>query len=71
MIHRLALLVTGASGMALPRHVLTAMARHREVGEVHLVVSKGAVQVLKYANSGDTVGSRDQVVGYLAAAITG
>lgn len=48
MIHRLALLVTGASGMALPRHVLTAMARHREVGEVHLVVSKGAVQVLKH-----------------------
>jgi 4-hydroxy-3-polyprenylbenzoate decarboxylase len=48
MTHRLALLVTGASGMALPRHVLAAMARHPEVGEVHLVVSKGAVQVLKH-----------------------
>ncbi|MCU0845331.1 MAG: AmmeMemoRadiSam system protein B [Spirochaetes bacterium] len=27
------------------------------------------VEVLKYANSGDTAGGRDQVVGYLAAAI--
>lgn len=48
MSRRLALLVTGASGMALPRHVLKAMATHPEVGEVHLVVSKGAVQVLKH-----------------------
>ncbi len=28
------------------------------------------VEVLKYANSGDTAGPKDQVVGYLAAAIT-
>ena len=28
------------------------------------------VEILKYANSGDTAGGRDQVVGYLAAAIT-
>lgn len=28
------------------------------------------VDILKYANSGDTAGSKDQVVGYLAAAIT-
>ena len=48
MTHRLALLVTGASGMALPRHALAAMAKHPEVDEVHLVVSKGAVQVLKH-----------------------
>ena len=34
--------------MALPRHVLAAMARHPEVEEVHLVISKGAVQVLKH-----------------------
>ena len=27
------------------------------------------VEILKYANSGDTAGSRDQVVGYLSAAI--
>lgn len=48
MAHRLALLVTGASGMALPRHLLSAMARHPDVDEVHLTVSKGAVQVLKH-----------------------
>lgn len=47
MSHRFSLLVTGASGMALPRHLLAAMARHREVDEIHLVVSKGAVQVLR------------------------
>jgi AmmeMemoRadiSam system protein B len=27
------------------------------------------VEILKYANSGDTAGSRDQVVGYLSAAM--
>jgi 4-hydroxy-3-polyprenylbenzoate decarboxylase len=48
MGHRLALLVTGASGMALPRHLLKAMAEHRDVETVHLVVSKGAVQVLMH-----------------------
>lgn len=48
MAHRLALLVTGASGMALPRHLLAAMVKHPEVDEVHLAVSKGAVQVLKH-----------------------
>lgn len=52
MAHRLALLVTGASGMALPRHVLAAMAQHQDVDEVHLVVSKGAVQVLKHEMDG-------------------
>ena len=46
MTHRLALLVTGASGMALPRHLLAAMAGHPDVAEVHLTVSKGAAQVL-------------------------
>jgi len=48
MPHRLALLVSGASGMALPRHLLAAMVRDPDVEEVHLVVSKGAVQVLKH-----------------------
>ncbi|HDP79310.1 MAG TPA: AmmeMemoRadiSam system protein B [Spirochaetes bacterium] len=28
------------------------------------------VEILKYANSGDTAGGRDQVVGYLSAAMT-
>ena len=34
--------------MALPRHLLAAMAKHPEVEQVHLAVSKGAVQVLKH-----------------------
>ena len=34
--------------MALPRHLLAAMAKHSDVDQVHLVVSKGAVQVLKH-----------------------
>ena len=53
MTHRLALLVTGASGMALPRHLLAAMARNPEVAEVHLTVSKGAVQVLRHEAASD------------------
>ncbi|HOD16795.1 MAG TPA: AmmeMemoRadiSam system protein B [Spirochaetota bacterium] len=32
------------------------------------LLGAGSVRILKYANSGDTAGSRDQVVGYLAAA---
>lgn len=46
--HRLALLVSGASGMALPRHLLGVLAAHPEVGEIHLVVSRGAAQVLAH-----------------------
>ena len=45
---RLALLVTGASGMVLPRHLLGVLARHPEVERVHLVVSRGASQVLAH-----------------------
>jgi 4-hydroxy-3-polyprenylbenzoate decarboxylase len=48
MDHRLALLVTGASGMALPRAVLAAMARSQRVERIHLVVSRGASQVLQH-----------------------
>ena len=54
---RLALLVTGASGMALPRHVLGAMARSDQVDRVHLVVSRGAVQVLRHELESETTGS--------------
>ncbi len=32
------------------------------------LLGAGSVRILKYANSGDTAGSRDQVVGYLSAA---
>jgi 4-hydroxy-3-polyprenylbenzoate decarboxylase len=48
MSARLALLVTGASGMLLPRHFLGVAARHPAVERVHLVVSRGASQVLAH-----------------------
>ena len=53
---RLALLVTGASGMALPRHALGAMARSEQVERVHLVVSRGAIQVLRHELESETSG---------------
>ncbi len=42
--------------------VLTGMIASRQLGA-------SDVKVLKYANSGDTAGPRDQVVGYLSAAL--
>lgn len=42
--------------------VLTGMVAAKKLGA-------RKVEVLKYANSGDTAGSKDQVVGYLAAAM--
>lgn len=48
MPHRLALLVTGASGMLLPRHLLAVLARHPGVERVHMVVSRGGAQVLRH-----------------------
>jgi polyprenyl P-hydroxybenzoate/phenylacrylic acid decarboxylase-like protein len=48
MKHRIALLVTGASGMLLPKHLLRHLARLEEVERIHLVVSKGASYVLKH-----------------------
>lgn len=44
--------------------VMTGMVAATELGA-------GAVKVLKYANSGDTAGVRDSVVGYFAAALHG
>lgn len=55
-MHRLALLVTGASGMLLPRHLLALLARHPGVGRVHLVVSRGAAQVLSHELGRDRTG---------------
>ena len=52
-----ALLVTGASGMLLPRHALAVFARHERVGRVHLVVSKGASQVLAHELGRDRTGA--------------
>lgn len=54
---RIALLVTGASGMVLPRHLLGVLARHPEVERVHLVVSRGASQVLAHELGRDRTGA--------------
>jgi 4-hydroxy-3-polyprenylbenzoate decarboxylase len=48
MPKRYALLVSGASGMALPRQALRRMVQHPDIEAVHLVVSKGAAQVLRH-----------------------
>lgn len=48
MTARIALLVSGASGMLLPRHALGVLARHPEIERVHLVISRGASQVLRH-----------------------
>lgn len=47
-MRRLALLVSGASGMRLPQHLLGVLAAHPEIGRLHLVVSRGAAQVLAH-----------------------
>lgn len=65
MPHRLALLVTGASGMLLPRHVLGRLAAHPEIERIHLVVSAGASQVLRHELGEEKTGAAD----LLAAAI--
>lgn len=53
----LALLVSGASGMLLPRHLLAALTARRELSRVHLVVSKGASQVLFHELGRDRTGA--------------
>ena len=53
MPHRIALLVTGASGMQLPRHLLRTLAARDEVERIHLVVSAGASQVLRHELGAD------------------
>lgn len=59
--HRIALLVTGASGMLLPRHVLGRLAGHPGIGRIHLVVSAGASQVLRHELGPDRTGAADLV----------
>ena len=59
MLHRLALLVSGASGMLLPRHVLRRLAAHPEVERLHLVVSAGAAQVLRHELGPEKTGAED------------
>lgn len=57
MSRALALLVTGASGMLLPRHFLGVAARHAALEKIHLVVSKGASQVLFHELGRDQTGA--------------
>ena len=59
MAHRIALLVTGASGMLLPKHLLAHMAGLDEVETIHLVVSKGASYVLKHELGEKQTGAGD------------
>jgi len=59
MPHRLALLVSGASGMLLPRHVLGRLAAHPEIERIHLVVSAGASQVLRHELGAERTGASD------------
>jgi 4-hydroxy-3-polyprenylbenzoate decarboxylase len=59
--HHIALLVTGASGMQLPRHLLRALATHDEVERIHLVVSAGASQVLRHELGEKQTGGGDLV----------
>jgi len=61
MPHRLALLVSGASGMLLPRHVLGRLAAHPVVERIHLVVSAGASQVLRHELGPEKTGGADLV----------
>jgi 4-hydroxy-3-polyprenylbenzoate decarboxylase len=58
---RYALLVTGASGMALPRRFLQVLAGRRDTGRVHLVVSAGAAQVLRHELGPESTGAEDLV----------
>lgn len=54
---RVALLVTGASGMLLPKSFLSVLAQHPAVERIHLVVSKGASQVLAHELGRDRTGA--------------
>ncbi|HEV8629432.1 MAG TPA: UbiX family flavin prenyltransferase [Thermoanaerobaculia bacterium] len=55
---RIALLVTGASGMRLPVHLLRALAGSAAVERVHLVLSAGAAQVLRHEVGGSAAPAR-------------
>lgn len=57
MSGRIALLVTGASGMLLPRRFLAVAAAHGAVERLHLVVSRGASQVLAHELGRDRTGA--------------
>lgn len=54
---RVALLVTGASGMRLPVHLLQALVVSPAIERVHLVASAGAAQVLRHELAGGLPGA--------------
>jgi 4-hydroxy-3-polyprenylbenzoate decarboxylase len=54
---RVALLVSGASGMLLPRRMLGVLGTLPNVEAVHLVISKGAAQVLAHELGHDRTGA--------------
>ena len=56
---RLAVLVSGASGMKLPQVLLRELARHDAVDAIHLVLSKGASQVLHHELGRNQTGALD------------
>lgn len=59
MGHRIAVLVSGASGMLLPRHVLGRLAALPEIERIHLTVSAGASQVLRHELGAEKTGAAD------------
>jgi 4-hydroxy-3-polyprenylbenzoate decarboxylase len=65
---RVALLVSGASGMALPVRVLRVLARRGDIERVHLVVSAGAAQVLRHERSENAAGAAAGARDLMAAA---
>ena len=62
MGYRLALLVTGASGMGLPVHALRALAAEQSVERIHLVVSQGAAKVLQHELEASGLGDGAQAL---------
>lgn len=61
MAHRLALLVSGASGMLLPSRALSTLASHPDVERIHLVLSRGASQVLRHELGAERTGATDLI----------
>lgn len=59
MASRIALLVSGASGMLLPRRALASWARLDAIEAIHLVVSAGASQVLRHELGETQTGAAD------------
>ena len=60
---RLAVLVTGASGMRLPIHALRLLSAEDSIEALHLVVSKGAAKVLEHELAAMVDGAGTQILG--------